>query len=562
MRTNQPTVAIAGGGLAGLAAACALADSGFRITLFERRPYLGGRASSYEHPGTGEVVDNCQHVLFRVCTNLVEFYRRIGVEDKIRWYDEMTFLEPGGRSTVMRASSLPAPLHTAPSFLAFPFLGNKDKLVISRAIAALVFKPQPDTGQSFLDWCNRHDQTDNAIERFWKPILVSALSEDLDLISISYAAQVVRESMKSPEARHMGVPSIPLTDLYNRAGDYIRARGGQIRFRTSLETFSSDSSEVHIRTAGREEPFDYLVLALPFDGLERVLPETPEAAPLRANLNHFESSPITGIHLWFDRQISTLDHAVLLNRTIQWMFHKSRLLEERNLKGTNYGDEANHQGREGHDFSSAVGQGREGHDSSHAVGQGREGHDFSRAVGQGREGHDFSRAVGQGREGHDFSRAVGQEREGHDFSRAVGGSTEGGASAPGGSYIELVVSASKSLIDKSRPEIVELALKEVREFFPEAREANLLKSAVIKEVHATYSPRPGIDAYRPPQSTTWPRVFLAGDWTATGWPATMEGAVRSGYLAAEALTRAAGTKAQFLAPDLPATGLMRLFAKS
>src|SRR6202051_1187004 len=111
-----------------------------------------------------------------------------------------------------------------------------------------------------------------------------------------------------------------------------------------------------------------------------------------------------------------------------------------------------------------------------------------------------------------------------------------------GSYIELVVSASKSLIEKSRGEIVDLVLKEVREFFPAARDANLLKSTVIKEVHATYSPRPGIDAYRPQQWTAWPRVFLAGDWTATGWPATMEGAVRSGYLAAEALTRAAGTK--------------------
>ena len=229
----QPTVAIAGGGLAGLAAACALADSGFRVTLFERRPYLGGRASSYEHPGTGEVVDNCQHVLFRVCTNLVEFYRRIGVEDKIRWYDEMTFIEPGGRTSVMRASPLPAPLHTAPSFLRFPFLDAKDKLVISRAIAALTLTKQRDTGRSFLDWCHQHGQTENAIQRFWKPILVSALSEDLDLISISYAAQVVRESMKSPEARHMGVPSIPLTDLYNRAGDYIRARGGEIRFRNS-----------------------------------------------------------------------------------------------------------------------------------------------------------------------------------------------------------------------------------------------------------------------------------------------------------------------------------------
>ena len=160
------------------------------------------------------------------------------------------------------------------------------------------------------------------------------------------------------------------------------------------------------------------------------------------------------------------------------------------------------------------------------------------------------------REGH-------RSQEGHDFSRAVNASLEDGALAPEGrgSYIELVVSASKSLIDKSRTEIVDLALKEVREFFPAARSANLLKSTVIKEVHATYSPRPGIDAYRPPQLTSWPRVLLAGDWTATGWPATMEGAVRSGYRAAEALLQAAGVKSQsFLSADLPATGLMRFFS--
>jgi zeta-carotene desaturase len=460
---------VAGGGLAGLAAACALAESGFRVTLFERRPYLGGRASSYEHPGTGEVVDNCQHVLFRVCTNLVEFYRRIGGEDKIRWYEDMTFIEPGGRTSVMRASQLPAPLHTAPSFLRFPFLHATDKLVISRAIAALTLTEQRDTGKSFLDWCQQHGQTENAIQRFWKPILVSALSEDLDLISISYAAQVVRESMKSPAARHMGIPSIPLTELYNAAGEYLRARGGEVQFRNSIEAFSPEPTQVRIQVSGREEAFDYLVLALPFDGLDRVLPEAPESVPLREKLSHFESSPITGIHLWFDRQISDLDHAVLLDRTIQWMFHKSRLLATRS------------------------------------------------------------------------------------------GPAKGESS---GSYIELVVSASKSLIDMSRTEIVDLALKEVREFFAEARVANLVKSTVIKEVHATYSPRPGIDAYRPQQATVWPRVFLAGDWTATGWPATMEGAVRSGYLAAEALTCACGMKdSKFLAPDLPASGFMRLFMR-
>jgi zeta-carotene desaturase len=230
-----------------------LSDKGFRVTLFEKRPFLGGRASSWEQPGTGDVVDNCQHVLFRVCTNLMEFYHRIGVANRIRWYDQMTFIEPGGRTSVIRSSPLPAPLHTAPSFLRFSFLHAADKLCIARALVPLTLTEQRDTGQSFQHWLNQRGQTKQAVERFWRPILVSALSEELDLISISAAAQVVRESMKSPAARQMGVPIVPLTDLYNAAGDYIRARGGVLHFREPVETFVADSSQVRVRPRRREE---------------------------------------------------------------------------------------------------------------------------------------------------------------------------------------------------------------------------------------------------------------------------------------------------------------------
>jgi squalene-associated FAD-dependent desaturase len=476
--THPPTVAIAGGGLAGLAAGCALAEAGFRVSLFERRPYLGGRASSYQHPGTGEIVDNCQHVLLGCCTNLLDFYRRAGVEGKIRWYEKLTFLEPGGRASVIAPSALPAPLHTALAFLRADCLSFRDKLAISRAMAALAPSIPADRGESFLDWLRRHGQTAQAIERFWKTILVSALNEDLDRVSVPYAAQVVRECfLKSEAAGRMGIPTVPLTDLYSSAGDYIRARGGEIQLRAGVESFRAEASEVRVTTNGQEQIFDYLVLAVSFDALGRMLPDAPAAASLAAALGHFSSSPITGIHLWFDRQISDLDHAVLLDRTIQWMFHKSRLIEARSIEARN-NEARNNEAR------------------------------------------------------------------------------ENGA----GSYVELVVSCSRSLVEKSKSEIVDLAVKEAQEFFPGAREAKLVKSTVIKEIHATYSPRPGIDQYRPKPETEWPRVFLAGDFTATGWPATMEGAVRSGYLAAEALVRFSGGKnATLLVPDLAAAGLMRLF---
>src|SRR5229473_6944194 len=135
-RTQPPAVAVVGGGLAGLAASCALSNAGFRVSLFERRPYLGGRASSYQHPGTGEVVDNCQHVLLGCCTNLLDFYRRAGVLDRIRWYKKLTFLEPGGRASVIAPSALPAPLHTALAFLRADCLSFRDKLAIGRALVS------------------------------------------------------------------------------------------------------------------------------------------------------------------------------------------------------------------------------------------------------------------------------------------------------------------------------------------------------------------------------------------------------------------------------------------
>ena len=415
--------------MAGLAAGCALAESGFRVTLFERRPYLGGRASSYQHPGTGEIVDNCQHVLLGCCTNLLDFYRRAGVEDKIRWYEKLTFLEPGGRASEITPSGLPAPLHTARAFLKAECLNFHDKLAISRAMAVLAPSTPADRGESFLDWLKHHGQTEQAIERFWKTILVSALNENLDQVSVPYGAQVVRESfLKSAAAGRIGIPTVPLTELYGTTGDYIRERGGEIQFRAGVESFQTVPFGVSVTTNGEELKFDYLVLAVPFDALGRILPDTPSATPLVAALGQFSTSPITGIHLWFDREISDLDHAVLLDRTIQWMFHKSRLIAARNNQ---------------------------------------------------------------------FRHDDGREN---------------------GSYIELVVSCSRSLVEKSKADIVELAMKEAQEFFPDQPDARLVKSTVIKEVHATYSPRPGMDQYRPkPGDSLAPSVSgrrLDLDWLA------------------------------------------------
>jgi uncharacterized protein with NAD-binding domain and iron-sulfur cluster len=135
-----------------------------------------------------------------------------------------------------------------------------------------------------------------------------------------------------------------------------------------------------------------------------------------------------------------------------------------------------------------------------------------------------------------------------------------GAGRPKEQYLQLVISASYDLLQKPRQEIIDLCLAEVRRALPAAREATLLKAVVIKEAAATFSPQPGVDRWRPKQQTSVRGMFLAGDWTDTGWPSTMEGAVRSGYLAAEAVLRAAGTPKSIVQPDLRAATLAGLFA--
>jgi zeta-carotene desaturase len=436
-------------------------------------------------------------VLFGSCTNLLAFYKTIGIENKIRWFDRMTFIEPGGRQSVLEPTFLPAPLHVTPSFLRFKFLNARDKLSLARGLMSLMIHRPKDDGTSFQDWLLRHRQPPAAIERFWKPILVSALSEDMDRIAVLYATQVVRESMKSPAARRMGIPKVPLTELYNAARDYISAHNGIIRLRDGVQAFVPTPCGIRLmfQDAREEEEFDYGVLAVPFDSLAKLLPNGQQAHALREKLAHFETSPITGVHLWFDRQITNLPHAVLLDRTIQWMFHKSELINWE-------------------DTTSVVPDGPPQPLSFRAE------------------------------QDHSLANDPAQSRD--LLSRA----------AP--SYVELVISSSKSLREKSRQEIIDLALNELREFFPAARQANLVKSTVIKEVNATFSPTPGIDRHRPTTESPWPRIFLAGDWTATGWPATMEGAVRSGYLAAGRITENAGAAKRFLVPDLHATGLMRI----
>jgi len=274
---------------------------------------------------------------------------------------------------------------------------------------------------------------------------------------------VIRELfMNSAFAGSMGMSTVPLSELYGGAAEFLRRRGSEVLLNTNIERAEWDEKTSQWTLATRNGPLvsDFLVIALPFEATRKLIPHMPAAEgadALAGKIERHEHWPICSVHLWFDREITELDHAVLLDREIHWMYNQSRLQAGR-----------------------------------------------------------------------------------------------------GGHYIELVVSATRAFAALPREEAIRQALTELAEFFPRVKEAKLEKVALVKEVRATFGVPPGIDAARPTAVSPWPNCFLAGDWTATGWPSTMESAARSGHLAAEAVCLTEGETRTFLEADLKPEGLMRL----
>jgi zeta-carotene desaturase len=360
---------------------------------------------------------------------------------------------------------LPAPLHGTPSLLTAKAFTVADKLALSRAFRAMMrpngFEHSPE---SLGDWLRRHKQTPGTMNRFWRLVIASALNADIENISVPYAAKVIRELfMNSAEAGSMGMSSVPLSELYTGAERFLIEHGSRVLYNTNVEAMYWDEeiSGWEIRTRNGEIISDFVVLALPFEATGKLLAKMPPAegvAELMTKIEQHEHWPLCSVHLWFNREITELEHAVLLDREIHWLYHKSRLQPWRKLKG---------------------------------------------------------------------------------------------------SYIELVVSASRRFASLSREEAIAQSLQELAEFFPLVKEAKLEKAALVKEVRATFGVPPGIDSARPGAVSPWPNLFIAGDWADTGWPSTMESGARSGHLAAEALGRSVDEPQQFLVPDLKPKGLMR-----
>jgi squalene-associated FAD-dependent desaturase len=463
---QRPHVAIVGGGLAGLAAAIGLADD-CRVDLFEARRSLGGRAGSFRDSATGETVDHCQHVSMRCCTNLADFSRRVGIDHHFRRVDTLHFIGPDGRRCGLVAGALPAPAHLARAFWGLKFLSVGERFGIARAMWRLMrlHIVDDETSPTIGDWLRTHGQSERAIDLFWNVVLVSALAEELDRASLSAARKVIVDGfLSNREAYVVEVPRVALSELYGDALlRWFVERGVGVHFNAIAKSIAHENGRPRLTLAGGQEIHpDHLVLALPWHKLRGVV-DKPLAArwPWLEEIDEVAASPITAVHLWFDRPIMPSDHAVLVGRLSQWIFHR--------------------------DISASSAQ----------------------------------------------------------------------AEQPNGHYYQVVISASHNLAGRDRDEVIAEVCSELAAIWPQAAQAQLLHARLVTEHAAVFSTRPGLDRIRPVQQTVTHGIHVAGDWTRTGWPATMEGAVRSGYLAAEGVLRCLGRPRRVLVEDLPRSWLAR-----
>jgi squalene-associated FAD-dependent desaturase len=444
-------VLVVGGGLAGLACASALSQCGFDVTLLESRQRLGGRAGSFTDPNSGQLVDACQHVSMGCCTNLAHFCKTIGVDRFLEPQPRLHFLTPDRRASVFKADPWPAPFHLGRALMGAHYLTPVEKLRVMWGMAALV-RERPDADPPLRDWLLAHGQTERTINRYWAVVLVSALNETIENLGLKYARKVFRDGfLRHRDGFVVHVPSVPLGRFYGaELREWLERHSVDLRENAGVRTLAFDENGIShaVLRDGSTLTADWYVLAVPFDRVLDLMPEGVIARePVFAKLKNLSPSPITSVHLWFDRPVTSLPHAVIVDGVGHWVFNR-------------------------------------------------------------------------------------------------------GEAAPGEYYLQVVISATRAWKGLGRDEIQRRIVEELQRLFPIAASATVLRAKVVVEHTATFSAVPGVDRWRPPQATPIANLALAGDYTATGWPATMEGAVRSGYLAAEVILQRAGRPKRVLRPDL------------
>ncbi|MDE2861502.1 MAG: hydroxysqualene dehydroxylase HpnE [Chloroflexota bacterium] len=444
---GQGKVVVIGGGLAGIASACYLADRGHPVVLMEKRSFLGGRAFSFPEPETGLQMDNGQHVFLGCCTFYINLLGSLQAHRNTHLQESLfvPVLDRTGRRGVLRGAALPAPFHLLPSLLAYPHLSWMDKLrVLYGGLRIHLADRRRDESsleyETFADWLKRHGQSDEAIDRFWNLVVLPTLNDDASQVSANMGLKVFKEGvLQSRESGSMGYARVGLSELVSDGAiDYLSSRGGEVMLGTGVRELIIEGDRVcGVRTSRGDVHGDWYVLALASHDLGAVLPPAVAADGFFSLADHLSYSPIVNVHVWYDRPVMDDEFAGFVDSPLQWVFNKTRM-------------------------------------------------------------------------------------QGDDDST--------------GQYVCISLSGAWEYADLPRQRIGEMFLEEMARVFPQARDARVERLVVVKQPRATFRSVPGASSFRLPVTTPISNLFLAGEWVNTDWPGTMEGAVRSGYAAALAIS--------------------------
>jgi squalene-associated FAD-dependent desaturase len=504
-------VVIVGGGLAGITAAIALAESGADVTLLEARPRLGGATCSFNRDGL--TVDTGQHVFLGCCTAYRGLLARLGMTGHapLQHRFDVTILAPGPagqpRKARLRRTALPGPLHMLPALGRYPFLSLTERMSVARPALAMRRVDPADPavdGQRFGDWLAARGQSERTRRALWDLFSVSALNIAGDDASLRLAATVVKTGLLGKNnAADIGVAALPLGELHGDAAATLLAKlGAQVTLGTKVSAIEAVSFAARTIEAGATEPgpqarfrvrltrdaglgteiaADAVVLAVPHEKAARLIPT--DALPPGTSWAGLGASPIVNVHVIYDRPVMDLPFAAAIDSPVQWVFDRTRIsgLSASGLSASDHGA------------------------SDHG------------ASDHGASDHGAS-----------------------DHGASDHGASDHGASRPGRpgqQYLAISLSAADRYADVPAATLREQFVPALAELFPAARDARVTEFFVTRERRATFRQAPGCGALRPKTATRRPGLVLAGAWTDTGWPDTMEGAVRSGLTAAVELRR-------------------------
>lgn len=320
---------VVGAGCAGFAAATALADEGARVLVLEARPGLGGRATSFRDPETGERVDNGQHILMGCYTDTFAFLERIGTADRVMWQSglRVSMIDRAGHYSQLALPALPSPLHFVAGVFAWSALSWSEKVSVLK-VGGLLKSREPGT-LSVKDWLLQNGQAPRLLELFWEPLALAALNQSIDQAEASHFVGVLqRVFAPDPLAAALVLPAVPLDELYAEpARTWLEERGSEVRTNAPARVRITGDRVLGVRVRDEEIDAPLVISSVPWFAFAPLFDAPPPALSATIdNAARLGSLPIVTVNLWFDENVMTEPLIGLPGRHFQWVFDRRAIV--------------------------------------------------------------------------------------------------------------------------------------------------------------------------------------------------------------------------------------------